>query len=183
MLKPLSKNTHKYINYTWQHSHKPVHPSQPADHRLSRGHHHQDQAQTAAQQQKLINILYKLKSCVTLFWLMVFKNLHIHAIKAIFCKNISRDCTPWFWQCTPLVPRTGPAHPAGCLRRHRNGWPPQSGPSNPNHHRDLQHRIREQSGYEGHKDDHLLSMAFFPHWMLQQLPSFIYWWDQFNQSV
>lgn len=52
---------YKYINYTWQHSHKPVHQSQPADHRLSHGHHHQGQAQTAAQQQKLINILYKFK--------------------------------------------------------------------------------------------------------------------------
>lgn len=45
------------INFTWQHSHRPVRQSQPADHRLSHGHLHQVQAQKAAQQQDWVNVL------------------------------------------------------------------------------------------------------------------------------
>lgn len=121
------------INLTWQHSHRPVRQSQPGDHRLSRGHPRQVPAQKAAQQQDWVNIF-------TNVYAMTKKCLKWTLNKWLKRSNVSlKNSSPWSWQCTLLVPRTGPAHPEGCLHQHRSGWPPQSGPSSPNHHRDLHH--------------------------------------------
>lgn len=37
------------VKFTWQHSHRPIHQSQPGDRHRSHGLPHQDLAQTAAQ--------------------------------------------------------------------------------------------------------------------------------------
>lgn len=46
-------NFHKIVvigKFTWQHSHRPIHPSQLGDHHQSHDLLHQDLAQTAAQE-------------------------------------------------------------------------------------------------------------------------------------
>lgn len=53
-----TKSKHKEsVNFTWQHSHRPVHRFQQADPHLSHGLPHQDPVQKAAQQQDRVNIL------------------------------------------------------------------------------------------------------------------------------
>lgn len=129
---------HKIVvigKFTWQHSHRPIHPSQLGDHHQSHDLLHQDLAQTAAQEWQ------------DWFWIFIYITTPLKEIttKSNKLLLLSLYCLPLSWQYILLVHQRGPAHPVGCQHLHRTEWPPQSGPSSPSLLHDLQHPTRDQS--------------------------------------
>ncbi len=106
---------------TEQHSHMPEHLSRPAGLHQSHGLLHLAPAQTAANTK--LSITNRKSS----------NSWELSGLR----RNL--DSTwPWFLQCTPLGHQKDPILLTRCQHRHRSGWPPLSGQSNPSLLRDLE---------------------------------------------